>query len=317
MPRGKKKGSNMKIGVQSAPVMDQLGVDQGFQLLKECGFSTVDYNIDHELPYGDIVNGRRTGIFYKSEREVVEFFAPIREAADRHGMGIHQVHAPFPCYVKDAAAQEDLMQALSMSIAAAHVLGAPHVIIHPAFLAYQEGLTPQQEWEMNKALYLGLAPALRKYKVTCCLENMFTAHRGHLLASVCGDPHEAVHYLDELNNLAQDRLYAFCLDTGHALLSALDTARYVRILGDRLEALHVHDNDGQHDQHLNPYMGILDWEPFCRALGDIGYKGVLSFETFNTLATFPQQLWGECLQLLSATGRLFAEWVNDARTNTP
>lgn len=303
----------MKIGVQSAPIMDELGVEEGFRTLRACGIESVDYNIDHELSGNDILAGRRSGIFYRSEKEVMDFYAPARKAAERHGIGIHQVHAPFPCYVKDADAQESLMQALSMSVAATHALGATHIIVHPAYLAYAEGLTPEQEWAINRALYLGLAPALRKYNVTCCLENMFTKHRGRVMASVCADPHDAVRYIDDLNDLAQDKLYAFCLDTGHAQLCSQDVGRYVRVLGHRLEALHVHDNDGLDDKHLHPYMGLIDWDGFLAALGETGYDGVMSFETFNTLGTFPKPLWNECLTLLSATGRMFVERVAAAR----
>lgn len=303
----------MKIGVQSAPVIDALGLEAGFRTLAECGIESVDYNIDHELSGSDILAGRRSGLFYRSEREVLDAYAPVRDAAGRHGVGIHQTHAPFPCYVRDAAARESLQYALTMSIAATHALGAPHVIIHPAFQAYSEGLTAQQEWEINKELYLGLVPALRRYKVTCCLENMFSKHRGRIMAAVCADPHEAAQFVDDLNTLAQDRLFAFCLDVGHAQLCSLDVGRFVRVLGPRLEALHVHDNDGLDDRHMHPYMGLTDWPGFCAALGAIDYQGVLSFETFNTLETFPQPLWNECLRLLSATGRLFAQWTDAAR----
>lgn len=303
----------MKIGVQSAPIMDELGVEEGFRMLRSCGIGSVDYNIDHELPGSDILAGRRSGIFYRGEKDVLAYYAPVREAAERFEVSIHQVHAPFPCYVKDQDARDGLMQALSMSIAAAHALGAGHIIIHPAYQAYAEGLTPETEWEINRALYLGLAPALRRYKVTCCLENMFTKHRGRIMASVCADPHDAVRYIDELNNLAQEKLFAFCLDTGHAQLCSQDIGRFVRVLGHRLEALHVHDNDGLDDKHLHPYMGLIDWDGFLTALGETGYDGVLSFETFNTLGTFPKLLWNECVLLLSATGRLFVERVDAAR----
>ncbi len=303
----------MKIGVQSAPVLDDLGVDEGFRMLRGCGIESVDYNIDHELSGHDILAGRRSGIFYRSESEVMAYYAPIREAAERYGVGIHQVHAPFPCYVKDPDAQASLMEALSMSVAAAAALGAEHIIVHPAYQAYADGLTAEQEWELNRALYMGLAPALRKHKVTCCLENMFTKHRGRIMASVCADPHDAVRYIDDLNNLAQEKLFAFCLDTGHAQLCSQDVGRFVRILGHRLEALHVHDNDGLDDKHLHPYMGNIDWDGFLLALGETGYKGVLSFETFNTLGTFPRLLWNECMLLLTATGRLFVERVRAAR----
>lgn len=303
----------MKIGVQSAPLFDELPMDEAFSLLKETGFDAIDFNIDHELPGNDIVSGRRSGIFYRSEREVTAFYAPLREAADRHGIMINQVHTPFPTYVQDESAFESVMQALGMSICAAATLGARHAIVHPATPQYPQDARLEEEWDLNIRLYTSLIPALKKYKVICCLENMFTSHRNLMIGASCADPHEACRYIDALNDIAGERLFAFCLDVGHALLTGYDIRKIIHILGDRIETLHVHDNDGVSDIHMHPYMGKQDWNRFCSALGEANYQGVLSFETFNTLAVFPRALWPECLRLLSATGRLFVEKINSAR----
>ena len=100
---------------------------------------------------------------------------------------------------------------------------------------------------------------------------MFSSYRGKLTEAVCSDPYETVHYIDELNKLADERLFGFCLDVGHATLLGKDLYRFISILGDRLQVLHVHDNNGLQDEHLFPYMGITNWDRFCRALGEYNY----------------------------------------------
>ena len=65
------------------------------------------------------------------------------------------------------------------------------------------------------------------------------------------------------------------------------------------------------DQHLAPYMGILDWERFCKGLKEIGYEGELSFETFNALHVYPQELVPQVLNLISAAGHLFAKKISE------
>ncbi|MGD1047163.1 MAG: sugar phosphate isomerase/epimerase family protein [Candidatus Krumholzibacteriaceae bacterium] len=51
-----------------------------------------------------------------------------------------------------------------------------------------------------------------------------------------------------------------CLDTGHlTAFSRLPAARWWEVLGERVVALHLHDNDGLSDDHLPPGEGIFDF----------------------------------------------------------
>ena len=132
---------------------------------------------------------------------------------------------------------------------------------------------------------------------------------GKLIGACCSNPYEAAKYIDELNAIAGEKCFAFCLDTGHALLMGADMRRTINILGKRIETLHIHDNDGFDDQHLAPYMGRMDWEAFIDGLKDIGYEGTLSFETFNVLNAFDDELMLPCLKLICATGEMFRKRI--------
>ena len=61
--------------------------------------------------------------------------------------------------------------------------------------------------------------------------------------------------MDTLNEIAGEKLFGFCLDTGHLLIVCRDVYAAIIELGDRLIALHVHDNDGVHDDHNAPFVG--------------------------------------------------------------
>ena len=52
-------------------------------------------------------------------------------------------------------------------------------------------------------------------------------------------------------------------------------------MGGRIKALHIHDNDGEDDEHLAPFTGSINWPAFCECMRNIGYSGDLSFETFQ------------------------------------
>ena len=68
-------------------------------------------------------------------------------------------------------------------------------------------------------------------------------------------------------------------DTGHANMFDGSIGDKIRYAGDLIKIMHVHDNDGTADQHLNPYGGNIDWADLAEALFDIGYAGVLNLET--------------------------------------
>ena len=49
-----------------------------------------------------------------------------------------------------------------------------------------------------------------------------------------------------------------CFDLGHAHMSP-GVKRAFEVLNDRIRSTHVHDNNGDHDSHLWPGDGNLDW----------------------------------------------------------
>jgi sugar phosphate isomerase/epimerase len=63
---------------------------------------------------------------------------------------------------------------------------------------------------------------------------------------------------DVLDAVAAPNLTA-CLDVGHAHCHSRTTAmRWVEILGSRIGYVHIHNNHGESDEHLEPYDGTLD-----------------------------------------------------------
>ncbi|MEM7133876.1 MAG: sugar phosphate isomerase/epimerase family protein [Chloroflexota bacterium] len=68
-----------------------------------------------------------------------------------------------------------------------------------------------------------------------------------------------------------------CIDTGHRNLNG-DPVEALRIAGEKLFTVHIHDNHGQHDEHLLPTHGNIQWSSILQTLDDIGYPGVFMYE---------------------------------------
>jgi sugar phosphate isomerase/epimerase len=56
-----------------------------------------------------------------------------------------------------------------------------------------------------------------------------------------------------------------CLDLGHAHMSQ-SVSEAIAIFGERIAAVHVHDNHGMRDEHLWPGDGTIDWPAATKAL---------------------------------------------------
>jgi len=89
-------------------------------------------------------------------------------------------------------------------------------------------------------------------------------------------------YLDYLfDNIKSDKI-KFCYDSGHENCFTPDIdclAKY----GDKLAALHLHDNIGKNnlqrnDLHMLPFSGTVNWKRIMKKLNELNYQGTLSFE---------------------------------------
>lgn len=307
----------LKVGVQSGGIFTNTDWDRDFRILAEHGFGCVDFNIDTKLPGDQIRKGEPSGFFDQSVEQLCEFYTPLRDAANKYGIEISQMHGPFPLSV--AGRDEDMnpyvLMATEKCFAIADFLGCRYVVVHPMSTQWSDG--KDAERELNLKIYRALMPAAKKYGVKICLENLFVNIKGRCFEGACTDAAEAVWYIDKLNAEAGCDIFSFCLDIGHANLFARNLRTYINTLGPRLGILHIHDNDGIGDLHMLPYSythnwgqdHTLDWNGFIAGLRDIGYRGNLCFETFRCMSAYPKAVHGELLDLISAIGRYFAESI--------
>lgn len=301
-----------KIGVQSTGSIKAEDIEAGYRIIREAGFDCVDFNFDEYLGVNDVYAGKIDDLFDRPVDEIWKDFAPHLEAAQKYGLTFEQMHAPFPMLIKG---REDISEKMTritkncMEICAR--MGGRYIVVHPVTLAYE--YSKKEEYAFNMALYKELIPTAKKCGLVVCLENMFVEKNSHLMEGVCSDFTEAAAMIDELNGFVGEELFGFCFDVGHANILGKNLYQAVVTLGSRLKILHIHDNDGISDLHTMPYTfargwnGIAtDWEGFLRGLKEIGYKGVINFETFRCMQGFPQELHPAVLALLAEMGKYFA-----------
>jgi sugar phosphate isomerase/epimerase len=305
----------LKIGVQTKNVVEDDNPLEGFKLLKNLGFSCVDFSLNNYLKNIDLYNSDINQFFDKTDSELEWFFTPHKQAAKEAGIVINQMHMPYPNYVPKAKKEvNDYLRNVvaPKSMRVCKFFECPYIVVHGFKLAYHLG-SEEAEWEKTLDFLDFLAPMAREMGITICIENLYNGIGGHMMEGPCCDVRKAVERIDRMNDKYGAEVLGFCFDTGHANLVGLDFEDFITTLGGRLKVLHIHDNDGISDLHQIPFTftktrentSSTDWDGFIRGLKAMNFDGVLSFETAPVLTAFPDELKEETLRMIEGIGRYF------------
>ena len=312
----------MDISVQSGTIVYDVGFEKGYKLIRDAGFTAIDWNIDNALTGARLKEAAATNslkdicIFERSLDEVLEYYAEELSCIRANGLKITQAHCPFPPYY---TGREDVLDycigIYKRVIELCDAVDCKNLIVHGISLDPIDPANddPARIKELNMKLYSSLIDTLKKTNVTVCLENLFKTKKNDFYQGICSDPHEAVEYIDTLNALAGKECFGLCLDTGHLHLLRGRFGVYAPILGKRIKALHIHDNDAIYDKHTAPYSGTIIWQEFIEAMRQIEYDHDLSFETFRQ--TSPQwtdpELVPTFLKLIYDIGLFFRKKITE------
>ncbi len=294
----------MLYSTQTATAVRRFGIREGIRILADAGYPCLDVAIS------DHTDNLRQGDWKPIAEE-------YKAASGEFGVRYNQGHAPFgggalPDGRSKYVVEKSYLMPTALEFAAA--AGIETVIIHP--LNFMEiGFKGNEElhFEKNMEFFSALTPIARELGVKIGIENLW--HQSTLTDNIygitCADPREHVRYVTSLN--APD-VFVACLDVGHSALVDRKPEDAIRALGgDVLGALHIHDVDYKTDLHTAPFYGKLNWEEICRALGEINYKGVFTFEADSFLAKLPTELLIDGIGLMAKIGAYLAKKVDSYR----
>ena len=269
----------------------------GFKKVHEAGFDGVDFGLEIFGEYNSFIATDGSCFYDKSMDELKSFFEPYKQAAAANSVEFSQGHSPFTrCPEDNEPGYKHFVEITKKNIELAGWLGITDFVIHP--FAFSDSTAKKREREMNFRYFGELMDTAKKAGVKICLENLFFMRENHVREGVCANLTEAVSYVDELNKQAGEALFGFCFDMGHANLLATNVYEFITGMGKRIRALHLHDNNFISDLHSIPYtfsqswcgQPSADWEGLLQGLHEIGYNGVVNFETGPALYTMPEPL---------------------------
>lgn len=279
--------ANYKIGMQNK-TFHHWGEDR-YRKARELGFTHLDFDLcDCEVEYYDC-----------SEDEMYRRLIHEKEMMDEAGIAVSQVHGPWIWPPQDFTEEDRAGRLAKMqrSLRGTKLLDCKYWVIHPLMpYGYDQRVSnpghEQETWDINIKFMREILKTAKELDITICLENM------PMPDFPIGSPAEILRFVEQIN----DDHFQICLDTGHvSVYTDKDVAAAVRLFGDHMKVMHVHDNNGYFDIHSLPFFGVINWKQFSESLKEINYQGVLSFEC-NTYKHVPDPYFEQVTKMLYEFG---------------
>ncbi len=165
-------------------------------------------------------------------------------------ISFHGVFQDITIHSSDPKIAETSKERVRESLKFAEALGATKVVFHGNVNPMVLNMYYQKDWlDRNSAFW---SQVLQDYRGTMLLENVW-------------EPYPEIFRL-LLDQVASPRL-KICFDVGHAnVYSRVGFEKWFDALGKDIEYLHLSDNTGEADQHMELGAGKIDWQRFTKAL---------------------------------------------------
>lgn len=236
----------------------------------EVGFQNVIEHIENSKELDDLIQILCRGkikfmaldqnLFFSkmSDREIEGAAEKFKSA----GITIESLHAPYGKENDLSACEEGKRQASVLKhltvMKRLKIFGAEKMVIHASdIINNEEENQPHLDNSLKSIEELLLSA--EKLGIKLCLENM--------------PPSYLCHRVEELKQIIEkfsSPYLGVCFDTGHANINH-ELKEQLEPIKNSIFTLHVHDNDGTRDLHLQPPYGTIDWEEFIQLFENLPY----------------------------------------------
>lgn len=280
------------ISTEIASAARIVGEEQAIELIAKAGFDAWDFSMFSMCKYNWTLNVLEPNNHPLASKNALDFARKLKRIGLDNGIECNQSHAPFP--TRCAAIRDKFKLALECTAEA----GGKFCVIHP---------DNDKSAEENAEMYFELLPFAKECGVKIATENMWNwdSVKNQAAAAACSSPKSFTEHLNAVN----DDYFVACLDIGHAEMRGLDTSatEMIRALGDKLQLLHIHDNDLWHDSHQIPFSMNIDFHAVAKALKEIGYPGYLTLEADCYLKSFDKSTVYDGIKNLCDSARKLAQ----------
>jgi len=230
-----------------------------FALLRRVGFRYVHWcdDWDNERLY--------------SRRDMDDLAETLADAGlqciDVHGTATRRARIDAP----DAEGRALYLQLLKNRITFCAAVGGDAVVVHPPGEG-RTGFVGRDRLRRTAEAFNAMRKLCEKRGVRLAVENM--GNRSGYSAKI-------VEWF--LDGYPWD-FVGWCFDSGHSHQAG--AFGHLQGLGDRLIALHLHDNHGEKDEHQPPFFGTIDWARTMAWIKQTGYAKPINFEITHRTQLF-------------------------------
>lgn len=268
---------NIKIGISTQKLQAIYGDREALRLAKSIGADAVDFFTNHfSVTDND-------SVYARPDNEIVAYFTELGKYAKELGIEISQTHGRLRIYLNNPELDAAWLENARLDLLAASSLGAPVCVMHGVTTSVMGPDTePQRMRELCYEQFSKRLSWAKLYGVKLATETF-----GYCSRLECNEFFaNAVEFKNIFDRISAEgdnnEYFTICVDTGHSNTSVRfgdpSVGDVIRMYGKNISCLHLHDNDGVHDQHKVPMTGTIDWEDVCKALDEIGYEGVYNLE---------------------------------------
>ena len=218
--------------------------------------------------------------------------ASAAEVFKEKGICIRSIHAPFGsgCNLSNPDDEErgNAIQKTRDLLYKAVSADVEVIIIHPGIGGTADA---KEQDRLNLLSYDSISQlmdAAAETGVAMALENMLPDHPG------C----EIRHILETVGKI-NSPLLGICFDSGHAHVCG-NMTESMEAFGQRMIGIHMQDNDGTKDMHLQPPYGTTDWPAFVETLKKIDYNRPITIETRPWTGSSYKQMLKEVSAVLAS-----------------
>lgn len=278
----------MKISTEIASASKIVGEKRAIELIAKVGFEAWDFSMFAMCPYNWQSGQVEFSYHPLYGANAVAFAKELKKIGLDNGIVCNQSHAPFPISSKQ------ILSRIKVAIECTAEAGGKICVVHP---------DNNKTAEQNAEVYFELLPFAKECGVKIATENMWNwnSEKNQASFAACSSPQDFNAHLDAVN----DSNFVACLDVGHAEMRGLNTNAVEMILAlkDRLQALHLHDNDLWHDSHQIPFSMQMDFNAIAKALKQINYQGDFTLEADRYLSAYNSENILEGLINLASSAR--------------
>ena len=199
-------------------------------------------------------------IFAEAEHRLPSIEARFRDLIPSYKLS-YSIHAPISdiniASLNERIREDSILEILTTAETAAN-LNIDLITIHPGLSSMAVPYMEEKAVEKAKRSLSAIDRISAEYGVRIAVENM------PAFPFMLGRTVEELKELIDMTNLG------FCLDIGHANTTD-QTDGLIKEFKDRLINIHIHDNHGEHDEHLTLGEGSIDFKRIIESLK--GYTG--------------------------------------------